>query len=291
MTAGVAGATHYAVEQQTSPDMTVKVAVGTAYVFKSDGSNAYVTKLDAVANVTITSNSSGNPRIDAVVIKVDLGATPNKDADNVATLVAVAGTPAASPSAPSDSAIQTAVGSGNAFYRLANVTVANGASSIATANIADTRSGVQLQVLGSYLRRNLSTSKLQFSNDGTNYKDVGSGTAVFECGLEGNLVVGTNIAGLSWIAPFAVTIIKAFAYVGTAPTGAAVLIDVNKNGSTIWATQGNRLTVAISATSGSQTTFDTTALAEGDRLTVDIDQIGSTVTGADLTVAIYMQAA
>lgn len=47
--------------------------------------------------------------------------------------------PDASPVAPSTSVIQTAVGSANPFIRLANVTVASGATSITNANITDVR--------------------------------------------------------------------------------------------------------------------------------------------------------
>lgn len=80
------------------------------------------------------------------------------------------------------------------------------------------------------------------------------------------------------------------ASVNTAPTGAAILVDVNKNGTTIWSTQGNRPTIAISGfTSGSVTNMNTTALAAGDYLTVDIDQVGSTVAGADLTVTVWLE--
>jgi hypothetical protein len=50
----------------------------------------------------------------------------------------VDGTPGDSPSAPSDATIQSAVGSGNPFIRLANVTVASGASSFTTGNIDNT---------------------------------------------------------------------------------------------------------------------------------------------------------
>jgi hypothetical protein len=69
-----------------------------------------------------------------------------------------------------------------------------------------------------------------------------------------------------------------------APQGASILVDLNKNGSTIWLTQANRLTIAAEATTGTQTSFDTIALAEGDLLTMDIDQVGSTTAGADLTI-------
>jgi hypothetical protein len=136
---GVVVSTDCLVEQQASPNMTVKVNTGQLYIDKSDHTIKYHVLINTARNGTITSNSSGNPRIDAVVVKVDLGATPNNYADNVATIVVVAGTPAGSPVAPTDGTIQTAVGAGNPFYRLANVTVANGASSIINANISSTR--------------------------------------------------------------------------------------------------------------------------------------------------------
>jgi hypothetical protein len=77
--------------------------------------------------------------------------------------------------------------------------------------------------------------------------------------------------------------------VGTAPTGAAILVDVNVDGTTIYATQGNRPTIAISGTSSDNTTApDTTTIADNHYLTVDVDQIGSTVAGADLTITVWM---
>lgn len=291
LTAGVTKTTDYQVTQQGTPNMTVQVATGKGYVFKPDGSNVYVTNLDASTNVTIGSNASGNPRIDALVIKIDLAVTPNNNADNVATLVVVQGTPAASPSAPSDPTIQSAIGAGNPFYRLADITVTNGATSITNANIADKRSGVQLKLISGYFKYNTSTSKLQFSHDGTTYKDIGSGNATPTFTVVGSLVTGTSVAPLL-IAPFALVIKKAFARVKTAPTGASIIVDINKNGTSIWNTnQGNRLTIAASANSGSQTTFDTTSLAEGDYLSLDIDQVGSTVSGADLVVELYCEGA
>ncbi len=291
MRAGVAGTNDYKVEAQATPDMTVKVNSGKAYVYKSDNSMAYVSYLDANQNVTISSNSSGNPRIDAVVIKIDLGVTPNNYADNVASLVVVQGTPAASPVAPTDAEIQTAVGSGNPFYRLAEVYVANGATSITNANITDKRAGVQIKLLNGYFRFNISTSKLQFSHDGTTYKDIGAGTATPTFTIVGTLVVGTDLTPLL-IAPIALTIKKAFARIKTAPAGASIIIDINKNGTSIWAVnQANRLTIAAAANSATQTSFDTSSLAEGDYLTLDVDQVGSTTAGADLTVELYCEAA
>lgn len=82
------------------------------------------------------------------------------------------------------------------------------------------------------------------------------------------------------------TIVKIYASVKTAPTDADLIIDINKNGTTIWSTQANRITITDGTTSSTQSSINTTSLSEGDELTIDLDQIGSTVEGADLTVAI-----
>lgn len=86
----------------------------------------------------------------------------------------------------------------------------------------------------------------------------------------------------------ALTIQAVRASVGTAPTGAALIVDIKKNGVTIFTTQANRPTIAISAnTSGKVTNMDVTALADGDYFTVDVAQVGSTIAGSDLTVQIW----
>lgn len=91
---------------------------------------------------------------------------------------------------------------------------------------------------------------------------------------------------LRWYANRAITIVSVRASVGTQPTGASLIVDVNKNGTTIFTTQANRPTIAVSTNTDLSGTPDVTTLAQGDYLTVDVDQIGSTVAGSDLTVEI-----
>ena len=80
------------------------------------------------------------------------------------------------------------------------------------------------------------------------------------------------------------------AAVNTAPTGASLIVDVNKNGTSIYATtQANRPTIAASGNSALGGTPDTTTFASGDYIQVDVDQVGSTVAGADLTVTIRVR--
>ncbi len=119
---------------------------------------------------------------------------------------------------------------------------------------------------------------------GTDY-EISEGRPTFLFTVTGSLVTGTNLTPVIPVHR-ALVITRAYAVVKSAPTAADLIIDINKNGSTIWSTQGNRLTISATATTGSQTSFDTTALAADDALTLDIDQIGSTVAGADLTVTL-----
>jgi hypothetical protein len=86
----------------------------------------------------------------------------------------------------------------------------------------------------------------------------------------------------------ACTISVVRAAVGTAPTGASIIVDVNKNGTTIYGTQANRPTIAINGFTATGGTASVTSLAAGDYLTVDIDQVGSTIAGSDLTVIVTL---
>jgi hypothetical protein len=79
------------------------------------------------------------------------------------------------------------------------------------------------------------------------------------------------------------------ASVGTAPTTQSVIVDVNKNGTTIFTTQGNRPTIAAGANTDASSTPDVTAFAAGDYMTVDVDQIGTGTVGADLTVQVWYE--
>lgn len=90
--------------------------------------------------------------------------------------------------------------------------------------------------------------------------------------------------------PFACTIIEVLAHVETAPLVQAIIIDVNKNGISIWnLTPGNRVQIAAGATVGNQTLFDTNALAKDDELTIDSDQVGVGTPGSDLTLYVRIR--
>jgi hypothetical protein len=96
----------------------------------------------------------------------------------------------------------------------------------------------------------------------------------------------TGTAKVTFRMPYAMTLTAVRASVTTAPTGANLIVDINENGSTIMTT--NKL--SIDATEKTSTTAATaagitdTALADDAEITIDIDQVGSTVAGAGLKV-------
>ena len=76
---------------------------------------------------------------------------------------------------------------------------------------------------------------------------------------------------------------------GTAPTGASGIVDINKNGTTIFTTQGNRPTATTGTKLATTTAPNVTTFADGDYISIDVDAIGSTVAGADLVIALRMR--
>lgn len=98
----------------------------------------------------------------------------------------------------------------------------------------------------------------------------------------------TGTGKVTFRAPYAATITEVRASVTTAPTGSTIIVDINEAGSTIMTT--NKL--SIDATEKTSTTAATaagltdTAIADDAEITIDIDQIGSTVAGAGLKVTI-----
>lgn len=120
--------------------------------------------------------------------------------------------------------------------------------------------------------------------DGDAGADGTDGETEFTFSIPAVLTVGAG--GMRWYVDQSYTISTVLASVGTAPTGASLIFDVNKNGTTIFTTQGDRPTIAAGEFVDLSSTPAVTGLVSGDYLTVDIDQIGSTVAGANAVVRI-----
>lgn len=137
-------ATGLLVKQNSPTGMSVLVSAG-QYKIDTSSAYSYTGWNTADAAVTITTADPANPRITCIVIYVDKGAATSASPPNnpgITKLIAVNGTPAASPSAPSAGTIQTAVGAGNPYVILANVTVGTGVTTIVNANISDQRTRI-----------------------------------------------------------------------------------------------------------------------------------------------------
>lgn len=109
---------------------------------------------------------------------------------------------------------------------------------------------------------------------------------LFAFSKAGSLATGVGTHRLYNDTGSTLTIKAVRASVGTAPTGAAIRVDVNINGSTIFSTQANRPNIAASTNTSKVTNMNTTTIADGSYFTVDVDAVGSTVAGADLTVQV-----
>ncbi len=108
--------------------------------------------------------------------------------------------------------------------------------------------------------------------------------------VPGELSTGSNqSAEVVYRGPTA-NMVRADGRVKTAPTGQALLFDININGTSIWnVTPANRLQIAASANSGTQTSFDTTTISDGDVVTIDTDQIGTGQPGDTATALLELE--
>lgn len=109
-------------------------------------------------------------------------------------------------------------------------------------------------------------------------------TTVRDLSFGGTLTVTTGIFAMPVLFPCVIESVAVT--VTTVPTGAAILVDVNKNGTTIYGTQGNRPSIAISGTAATVGAHSVTTATTGDIMTIDVDQIGSTIAGANLVASI-----
>ncbi len=87
--------------------------------------------------------------------------------------------------------------------------------------------------------------------------------------------------------PCAFTLESVRASVTTAPTGATIIIDINESGTTILSTKLSIDTSEkTSTTAASAAVISDTALADDAEITIDFDQVGSTIAGAGVKVAL-----
>jgi hypothetical protein len=85
--------------------------------------------------------------------------------------------------------------------------------------------------------------------------------------------------------PFAFTLTEVRASVTTAPTGSTIIIDINEGGSTILSTKLSiDASEKTSTTAASAAVISDASLADDAEITIDFDQVGSTIAGAGVKV-------
>jgi hypothetical protein len=87
--------------------------------------------------------------------------------------------------------------------------------------------------------------------------------------------------------PFAMTLTEVRANVNTAPTGSTLIVDINESGTTILSTKLSiDATELTSVTAATAAVISDTSLADDAEITIDIDQVGSTIAGKGLKVTL-----
>jgi hypothetical protein len=104
--------------------------------------------------------------------------------------------------------------------------------------------------------------------------------------MEGTLTVDTSPFKIYNLYGENRTITRVGLSVGTAPTGASILVDVFVNGTTIFTTQSNRPAITAGNDYGESSTIEAPTWTADQPLTWAVEQIGSTIAGADLVVHI-----
>lgn len=134
---GAAGSdpNHFAIIA-TGTNRILTARPGWALVQQDDGSTTFdprvlIAQSDQAMTATATANATGSTRNDTVCIKLDMNTTPNADGSNLLSLAIVAGA--------SGGGISNAPADGNLYFPVANVAVANGATTLAQGNVTDLR--------------------------------------------------------------------------------------------------------------------------------------------------------
>lgn len=99
--------------------------------------------------------------------------------------------------------------------------------------------------------------------------------------------ITTGVGKVTFRMPYAFTLTAVRASVTTAPTGSTIIIDINETGSTILSTKLSiDASEKTSTTAASAAVISDASLADDAEITIDFDQVGSTIAGAGVKVAL-----
>lgn len=150
------------------------------------------------------------------------------------------------------------------------------------------RSGVQYVADGSNWNPGYGAGPYQYIN-GAFLPMFGASSDVLESAIipcsDETSAITTGTAKRTFRMPYAATLVAVRAAMNTAPTGSTAVFDINKNGTTMLST---KLSIDISEktsyTAATPVVISVSSLAIDDEITIDFDQVGSTVAGAGVKV-------
>lgn len=169
--------------------------------------------------------------------------------------------------------------------------------------LADVTDATNVDAAGAVMNTDTSTAAMQFvidedsfaSNSATKvptqqsvkaYVDAATTTVTLEKLFTFNGTVADGDTSLRVPFKRACTLTNVYAYATTSPTSAAMRIDVDRNGTTVFTTQTARPSIAIGANADMTSTPAVTAISAGDYITVTIDTAGgggNVVVGVEYT--------
>ena len=128
------------------------------------------------------------------------------------------------------------------------------------------------------------TSAIQTQLDARVFKNAVPCEFIVACSDE-TTAITAGTAKVTFRAPYAFTLTAVRASVTTAPTGATIIIDINEGGTTVLSTKISiDTTEKTSTTAATPAVISDSAIADDAEITIDFDQVGSTIAGAGVKV-------
>jgi len=272
--AGIGAA--FSVHEQATPNMTVRIDAG-AVQDSTDGSFSSV----AAQNSGTITAPSVQPRKDIVYIDIDTG-----------TVGVETGSESASPVDPT---IPTSK------YAIARINLTTSTTAIANTDIDDLRTWVVKTALGALTSLGTEIGNLGTGDALAGLEAVGALGAVSD-GIPIQIGMSSTQTGVnaevrtyySFIVSRAYKAVAEHAKVlsgGVGPTGADLIFDVTKNGTTIYTTKPKIVDGATTLTAGTLKTDGTEIFAADDICAFLVTQVGSTTPGQQIvfTLDVYLQ--
>jgi hypothetical protein len=273
---------------------TLAVSFGTAVGTVAAGNDARITGAEQAVNKGVVNGYAsldGSGKVPSVQLPVVTDATTTSK--GVIQLAGDLGGTASVPTVPglgSKAAVTTTISAGSGLVGGGDLS-ANRTLAVTFGTVAGTvAQGNDSRITGAEQVSNKGVASGYASLDGGGKVPVDQLPAVVQTHVfssTGSITVTTGTHRLYNNRSTAWVVNGIRASVGTAPTGASLIVDIKVNGVTLFTTQANRPTVAVGTlTSGYVTNMDVTSVAPGAYITVDVAQVGSAVPGSDLTVQI-----